>query len=345
MRLGLIARADRSGLGVQSLEFFRAMQPERVLVIDVSQFADNAEHCNKFTDLSLYPGATVHKGWSPPQSLLVPWLRGLDAVFSCETFYCDELPDLAHGLGVKTVLQPNYEFLRPWCAPDLWAIPSMWHWDEIPEPKQYLPVPIALDRFGERRGYVNSGPRHFLHVCGRPAIHDRNGTGDLLGALQHVRSDVVLTIRCQNASYIQRLLSRREIPPNIELRVDATNVENYWSLYDRGDVMILPRRYGGLCLPANEALGAGMPVIMTDVSPNNQWLPAEWLVPATKTAEFMAFNRVDVYVANHVELAAKIDRFASDDVFFGAAKADAERLAKELSWDNLRGEYEKVLSG
>lgn len=37
--------------------------------------------------------------------------------------------------------------------------------------------------------------------------------------------------------------------------------------------MILPRKYAGLCLPMNEALMSGLPVIMTDIEPNNVILP------------------------------------------------------------------------
>lgn len=48
-------------------------------------------------------------------------------------------------------------------------------------------------------------------------------------------------------------------------------VEDYWRLYDGMEVLILPRRYGGLSLKVQEALGAGMVVVMSDVSPNREW--------------------------------------------------------------------------
>ena len=42
--------------------------------------------------------------------------------------------------------------------------------------------------------------------------------------------------------------------------------------------MIMPRRYGGLCLPLAEAMTSGLPVFRSSVSPNNE-LPADWLIP------------------------------------------------------------------
>lgn len=341
--LGLIARADRSGLGVQSLEFFRAMKPDRVLVINVGHMADAGEHCNKTTDLSLYPGAMIFNGWQPGRLVFQKFLAGLDTVFSCETFYSDELPHLARSMGVRSVLQPNFEFLRPWINPDLWAAPSLWRYDEIPERKIHLPVPIATDRFTPRE--LPTKAANFLHVVGRPAVHDRNGTTDLLDALTHVRSDITVTLRCQNANHINELVNQRQIPANVDIKIDTSDTANYWDLYTTGDVLVLPRRYGGLSLPVNEALGAGMPVIMTDISPNNTWLPAEWLVPASKIDEFHAMTRVDVYRAQTLGLASKIDAFATDSDFYGCAKTQAAQLGKQYSWENLKPEYEKALAG
>jgi glycosyltransferase involved in cell wall biosynthesis len=354
MRLGLIARCDGSGLGTQTLEAHRHLKPAKTLLINVGHLHNTTTHCNKRSYPERYPDATVFNGWEPDAHLLTQWLRGLDAVFGAETFYSDQFIPLAKRMGVRTVLQPNYEFLRPYPPPDMLAVPSLWHWDEIPEPKIHLPVPIALDRFGDRRQCgsprqgdaarcPNKGPRTFLHTVGRPAIHDRNGTPDVLAALRHVKSDIRLILRCQDASYLQQSRIHAHVPTNVEVVIDSTDVRDYWDNYTEGDVLILPRRYGGLCLPVNEALGAGMPVIMTDISPNNEWLPSEWLTPAVKTAEFMAFNRIDVFQADPAALAEKIDAFASDDGFYAKAKILADELAQQLSWQTLLPEYEKIL--
>ncbi len=297
--------------------------------------------------LDRFPGATVVKGF-PKTHHIEAFLDGLDVVLSCETFYNNDFPAIAERMGVKTVLQYNFEFLEHLRRPDLpkptlFAAPSMWRYDEVPfENKCFLPVPIAIDRFPDR--VPNITAKTFLHIIGRPAIHDRNGTADLLDALQHVRSNITVVIKCQEPRYVQGLLLSRRVPRNVELRIDADDTVNYWDNYSVGDVLVMPRRFGGLCLPANEALGAGMPVIMPDIEPNNAWLPQDWLVPASKQGQFQAKTTIDLFTADHEALAAKIDQFAQDETFFGESANRTASLAKELSWDNLKSEYQRVFT-
>jgi glycosyltransferase involved in cell wall biosynthesis len=129
------------------------------------------------------------------------------------------------------------------------------------------------------------------------------------------------------------------------LHLDGADVTNYWDNYSSGDVLLMPRRFGGLCLPVNEALGAGMPVIMPDISPNNTWLPDEWLIPASRKGTFRAKQHIDFYSVDHRALAAKIDQLASDAEFYTKALATAADLREQLSWKNLLPEYQQVLAG
>jgi glycosyltransferase involved in cell wall biosynthesis len=320
------------------------MQPERVLIIDVGHLHNNVDHANKRTYLDRYPNPMICRGWMPSVDMLCEFLRGLDVVFTCETTYSPHLVPIAHSLGVRVVVQPNWEFLDlSWPQPDLWASPSLWHYDELPENKTYLPVPIATDRFSSSVASSETAT-HFLHVVGRPAHADRNGTADLLQALQYVTAEVVVDVRCQKPGYVSGLVNELGIrtPGNVTFRVDSADVDNYWDLY-QGDVLLMPRRFGGLCLPVNEALGAGMPVIMPDISPNNTWLPNEWLIPAGWQTSFMAKQHVDVYGSSRTDLAAIIDRFATDQGFYIKAQDEATRLRDEISWHTLKPRYMEVL--
>lgn len=338
MRLGLIARADNTGLGTQTWELFNHLHPSKTLVVDygpLSPYPYN-KHCHP----ERYPGATVTQG-NPTPAEYAEFLKGLDVVFTCETAYGSYLYTLARQLGVRTVLQPNYEMCElirqphPH-GPDLFAAPSTWHYDDLPEPKMLLPVPIATERFTpSSRSIAN----HFVHIIGKPAIHDRNGTDTLLQALRYVQSHITVTIKCQDPNYRPQLYT----PNNVSLNVDPIRPDDYWDNYGRCDVLVMPRRYGGLCLPAQEALAAHMPVIMPDISPN-ECLPAEWRVPATHAGTFWAHNEIDIYTADPVALAGLIDRFASDQQFYQDAKTKAAGLAKQLSWENLLPLYERCLT-
>ena len=139
-------------------------------------------------------------------------------------------------------------------------------------------------------------------------------------------------------------LDHHDIPDNVELVVETGDVNKYWDLYRQGDVLVMPRRFGGLCLPAQEALGAGMPVVMPDIDPNNRWLPQEWLVRATRQAQFPSVTPIDVYHSDPRALASIINRFATDLTFYDRARARAAQLRDQLSWDNLKSDYDKLIA-
>src|SRR4249919_1601689 len=71
------------------------------------------------------------------------------------------------------------------------------------------------------------------------------------------------------------------IPQNflrLDRRWDSSAPDQQRRLYADFDALVM-RRDGWFCLRCNEALTSGLPVIMSNTSPNDSILPAEWLVP------------------------------------------------------------------
>lgn len=337
MRLGLIARADNRGLGQQTWAVYRNMQPAKTMVIDCPSAQPLRLHLDRF------PDATVIKGL-PNSYDFEQFLTGIDALYTAETGYSYQLWNIAHDMGVRTVLHANYEFLDPHDHPTVWAAPSPWNIDRWPAGTVQLPVPIETDRITvEQHGYT---AKRFLHVVGRPAIHDRNGTLDLLQALRHVTARIEIVIKCQQPGWVGGLINDHSIrtPSNVTLTVDSGDVENYWDNYLGFDALILPRRFGGLCLPANEAIGAGIPVIMPDIDPNNTWLCKAWLIPAKVAGEFVAKQPITYYRTDIEALAAKIDELATDEDTYGHSIYMARNLRKALSWETLKPRYNEVFT-
>jgi glycosyltransferase involved in cell wall biosynthesis len=339
VKLGLIARADSRGLGVQTKAVFDNLHPVKTMVVD----------CPSAKPLPLrrdwYPGATWINGLPTAQDFRA-WLHGLDCVYTAETGYSRALWDEAERAGVRTVLAANYEFLDRFDRPTVWAMPSMWHYDDVPfGNKTFLPVPIDTQETLHISGTWKETAQNFVHVVGRPAIHDRNGTADLLLALQYVTAHVTVSIRCQEAGYVSGLVHQHNIrtPNNVTLRVESGDVADNSDLYRGQDVLVMPRRFGGLCLPANEALGHGMPVVMPAISPNNTWLPNDWLVPASLKTSFRAKQHVDVYETEPRILAAKIDQFATDSGFYQKSRLEAVELRTQYSWETLKPRYTETL--
>ena len=335
MRVGLIARADSRGLGIQTKAFHDHMHPTKTMVVN----------CPSANPLPLrrdwFPGAVWTRGL-PSVREYTQFLDGVDVVYTAETAYGQAFWPLAQQRGVRSVLHGNYEFLDRRDQPTTWAAPSLWHIDQWPEGTIHLPVPIETERF---QPDPPAAATRLLHIVGRPAVHDRNGTLDLLQALSRVTQPFTVTIRCQQAGYVGDLIAKHRIrtPDHITLILDSGDVTNYWDNYRDQDALILPRRFGGLCLPANEAVGAGIPVIMPDINPNNLWLPPEWLVTAHQTGHFHAKQRITYYRTNILALAAAIDQLA-DPGFYQAATSKAARLRNTLSWDALKPRYLEVLA-
>lgn len=345
VNLGLIARADTRGLGIQTRAVHDHLRPAKTMVIN----------CPSAKPLPLrrdwYPDATWIDGWPTPRDFET-FFDGLDVMYTAETIYDHHHQNRAYAtaarMGVTTVCHTNPEFgdyfLHPtWPRAALYAAPSTWMYDKLPNPKALLPVPVDTTKFAPQTAIRAT---RFLHVVGRPAIHDRAGTANLLLALQSVRAEIAVTITCQESGYVRTLIGANNItlPDNVTLTVSDGDVADHADLYAGQHVLVSPRRFGGLSLPMQEACAAGMPVIAPAISPNVDWLPADWLVPATHAGTFTAHTSVDLYSVDHQALAATIDHMAGDTTYYRQAAEQATTIGKQLSWDNLKPEYERLLS-
>lgn len=343
MKLGLVVFANDSGLGAQTRRLAQMLKPHRLLAIDSTSFSRNARQ-----NWNWYEGFHGYRVQGFPSNREIRiFLKDLTHVLVCENPLNFFLFEEAHRLGIKTYCQSNYEFCdnlnnRNLPVPDKFLMPSHWMVGNMKaifgdSRVVHLPPPININEFKEARelNFKRDGVKSFVHIVGTLATHDRNGTLDILRALQYAKENFTITIKSQHELPGEYMVNDSRIRYKIGNEPEAVN------LYKDFDAMILPRRYGGLCLSTNEALMSGLPVIMSDISPNNELLPKEWLVKAYKSDAFMARVHIDVYTCEPVELAKKIDWFAEADL--NRAKALAFELGyTNFSDSNLISEYEKL---
>jgi glycosyltransferase involved in cell wall biosynthesis len=342
------------------------MKPEATLLVDFTRFGFPPQW-EWYTPLRLMiPGEPFdcsierwevpHYGaeWEPqPTPIVERFLQSVDVVFSAETFYDYWLIKRARELGVRTVLQPNYEFLEYLIRPDLprpdvFALPTPWHRFEIEralpgETIIDLPVPVDLDVLPYRR---RESLNTVLHVAGNVAQTDRAGTRVVVEAMRLLYrdySDVRCVIRAQRPLDPHRELTPPigEIPRNTTVIVDQ--LDNYGDLYDDGDLLVLPRRFGGLCLPAQEAMGCGMPVLMPNVDPNHYLLPSSMLLPATAIETLQTRALLDLWDVDPADVADRIVSLRGRPTVYAEACEWAEDWRADHSWDALRPRYMEVL--
>ena len=100
--------------------------------------------------------------------------------------------------------------------------------------------------------------------------------------------------------------------------------------------LVLPRRYGGLSLPVNEAAGAGLALVMTDTSPNPATWPIERVDVERWTRQACPAGTVPSAVPSVRSLAAAMDRLAGDHEQMDRARERSRTWAIEHSWEVLR---------
>lgn len=335
-KLGMICRCDKSGLGIQTRRLARLLKPDWVMLIDSSPFNGAEQYPNWYKDYNV-----INVNGFPLDDQVRAFLESIDTVISCETFYSNHFTEIARDMRVKTVLIANPEFtdwLKPeWefkPRPNLMLIPSLWMYELMTSRFDaiYIPTPIFDDEFKKvRQANLRRTGRKFLFMNGKTAVEDRNGLESLYRALELSKGKFTVTVKAQND--VKR-------HPDPRLIYDFTNPELQEDLYKGYDCLILPRRYGGQALSMTEALTCGLPVIMTDIEPNNNVLPPEWLVPAYKSGELMTRIMIDVYSADAKALADKLDTIDLSK----KAKWEAVEISKQYEAESLRRAYEVLLS-
>lgn len=320
MRWGLIARSETDrGLGIQTLAMYENLKPDKTLVV-LAQSGRPAHTEN-------YPDATIlmldaHK---LDEQAVRDWWSGLDVVVTVETFYDWRLIEWAKADGVRTVVHGNPEF---WMAtnpqPDTWWWPTTWRLDKLPA-GVVLPVPVEERPVTARA--ADDGAFRVMHIAGN-AMEDRNGTNIVLNAMRHLSHGVELTLYHQ--SPIPRVHHA-----NI---MTERNIENRWDMYADHHALVLPRRYGGLCLPVLEALACGLAVFMTDCSPNLNWPVVPLASDLSKTVA-MQTGPVATYEAVPNVVANTLKHHANTRQALAFQQESARCWADKNRWAILKETY------
>jgi glycosyltransferase involved in cell wall biosynthesis len=331
-RVGLLARCTRSGLGYLSRSFHDHYRPAATLCVTGAdkRYRDHIEW---------YPDATFVRHADMGLFPYERFLSEIDVLFGYETFYDAKVLDTARRMGVHTVLMGMPELTRSrglhgWYGdPHERVWPTSWR---VPAAGRILPVPVDLPPSLHAYPY-HDGPLRVLHVAGARAVGDRNGTDLFIAALGQLTSDVYVRI-CVNDGFQPTLVA---VPPNVTVEILRDTPERE-QMYTGMHVLVLPRRYGGLCLPAQEAAAGGLAVVLPDCEPNRDY-PAQ-ILPAHKgPPQRVPVGKVPTFVVEPRDIATAIDALARNPDVLALAQKNAQEWAGRHGWDTLAPRYDEVL--
>lgn len=340
MKIGLIARCEVArGLAIQTKNFYDHIPVDKVLVIRMPR-PDCAEQPDWYPNaVNVNYDSLLHQ---LPEPIIRQWLEGLDVVFTAETPYDWRLLAWAAEAGVKTVIQGNPEFYRHHlpqfsnlAQPDEWWWPTTWRLDHLPHGKVMpVPMPDNVQRTAAHAHDIH--PLQVVHVIGKRAFGDRNSSDLFCDALRATRADMHVTMHGIDGQLPEILRQ-----PNLSKTLHADPVENRFAMYAGQHVLVIPRRYGGLCLPALEAAASGVAVMMSDQSPNQEL--ASVLIPVHHHMSIgLACGSVRYGEVDHMVIGMMMDDLARNRDL--VAEAQQQSVTMVPRWSQWRDKYMKELA-
>lgn len=306
---GIVCVATEQGLGRQAKSFY-----DNGLITEV--------YCHHHLSYD------NHYDWYPNRSKTYDeLLEKCDEIWFLETPYDWSFILKAREKGVRTVLFLMYECSALNYIPDVLVGGSVMEQIHFGDDVKVIPVPAPK----EIKWRLRERARVFVHNAGHGGIGGRNGTKELLDAMSYVKSPIKLIIRSQFNNF-------KSNDPRVEIRVGDFP---YDTLFDEGDVFIYPDKWGGSCLPLQEAHSAGMLVMATNRLPTNRWLPIEPLIPIQRyKREKIAVKEFDSAVINPQDIAKTIDAWYNNDIT--EYSLAGKKWAKDNSWEKLKPLYEAI---
>lgn len=338
LRVGSIVYATDQGLGILAKSFYDHSIITDVVVVDRAEVKSRPTHFDWFpgADVASSNDGRIHNLISHKGRRLV---EQVDAMLFLETPFDWTLIDYCREKGVKTVLMPMHECMpeRLPAIPDAFLCPSKLDYEWAIKQRPYvdcyqLPVPVEVPWRQRTRAEV------FVHNAGHGGLKGRNGTGELLEALQYVQSPISFVLRTQS--------DVKSVPITPDY-IDFSWIEGtapYGRLFTDGDVFVFPEGFNGLSLVLQEARASGMLVMCGNRFPMNTWLPTEPLIPVSSYREERIgppYIQYDRACFDPKVIAKTIDDWYGRDI--SDFSSSGREWAENNSWFVLGPKYSEVL--
>ncbi len=326
MRVGSLVFSTNQGLGVLAKSFFDNGIVTDALVVRHGRRPENPDwfpdqqRLNNVNDLQ-----TICK-----------WIesRKIELMLFFETPFNWQIIDWCRDKGIKTVLIPMFECepkVLPY-QPDFFICPSLLDLQYYPDNSIFIPVPVENVPWRQREK-----AEIFVHNAGHGGLKGRNGTSELLAAMEYVQSPIKLIVRSQES------LPNLKIDRRVNVRLGTCDYQDLWN---EGDVFIFPEKFNGLSLPLQEARASGMLVMCGRRFPMITWLPNAPLIHVSGVQISNVSSRCNDFeeaIISPRGIAKTIDEWYGKDIT--DYSLSGKEWAQENSWEALKSRYTQALEG
>lgn len=327
MRVGTLNYATTQGLGILARDFYVNGVITDFMIV---------EHSSRENYRSWYPDSEMVNPKHLNTKKVHDFCKSVDVMFFFETPFNWNLINFCKQSGVKTILMPMYECMpkKLPAHPDLIINPS--HLDQQYYPQGvHIPIPVPNEVPWRQR----TTAKHFVHNAGHFGLKGRNGTKELLEAMEYVESPIQLTVNSQSNQLNQLIQHIPQIRDDERITINVKD-QKWPEMWNNGDVLIFPEKFNGLSLPLQEARMAGMLVMATNRFPMDQWLPTECLIPmcGTRTSNVSdAYNDFEEAIIDPKDIAKTIDEWYGKDIT--EYSQSAKDWTETMSWETLKPQY------
>lgn len=325
----MLVRDDQGGLGNLTYRAWCELRPEVTVVVQWRP-------CRGVPDPERFRAPwteTVLTDRPIPDGSYREWAGMADVWWTAESWYSDNAEAILRDAGCRTVLYAMPELFGGSQADEVWNPTT--YLAERRRLGDVMPWPLSPpERWLERHQF-----RRILHVSGG-ATGDRNGTQAFVAALGKMTAEVEVGLHQPEPRHRVDPKVLRRLPRNVTVRQTVKYVPDLAAALEWADLLVLPRRYAGLCLPALEAFERGCPVLMTDVHPQAEWPILR--VPAVRAGDIkLRGGRVPLWDVDPTTLAGVLDNLAG----WGESRVVAQSRkvrwwAEARSWEQRRDEWE-----
>jgi hypothetical protein len=328
-RLGLIVRTDQGGLANQTQQLAAVLRPDAVLAVDLPAHQRRGDsQAHRLGHLPITATAATD---SIPAPVLARFAESVDRLVTVECLYAPPPLWQTVNQATTTVLVANPELYADYPAHRI-IVPTNWRLDRFPHGATVVPHPVDLTAAAPHARARTGPARTFLHVEA-PAMCDRNGSELVAAALGLVTEPCTLIVRSHRDRRSGPLADTQV--GNVRIVWDNTRPADWTACYHPADVdvLLLPRRYGGLSMVVQEAAALGIPTVMLDLDPQRAEGWPGWRVPGHRLRTMlMRGGEFDVHTCRPEHLAATVNALARGDLDVGAGSARALAWAHARSW-------------